>query len=53
MLEIIVIFFQLNSQTRSGRRTRHFVPNERKDEYYWQKRRKNNEAARKYAAFLK
>nr|CAB3264306.1 nuclear factor interleukin-3-regulated protein-like [Phallusia mammillata] len=30
-----------------SRKSRHFVPNERKDEYYWQKRRKNNEAARK------
>jgi len=29
------------------RRSRHFVPNECKDEYYWHKRLKNNEAARK------
>lgn len=29
------------------RKSRHFVPNECKDEYYWHKRLKNNEAARK------
>jgi len=33
--------------TNALRRSRHFVPNECKDEYYWHKRLKNNEAARK------
>jgi leukemia factor-related protein len=33
--------------TSALRRSRHFVPNECKDEYYWHKRLKNNEAARK------
>ena len=43
------IYFQLQPRLNPvSRRTRHFVPNESKDEYYWQKRRKNNEAARKY-----
>lgn len=30
-----------------SRRNRHFVPSTHKDEYYWMKRQKNNEAARK------
>ncbi|XP_078485046.1 uncharacterized protein LOC104265765 [Ciona intestinalis] len=39
---------QLPVRASTGsRRSRHFVPNECKDEYYWRKRKKNNEAARK------
>lgn len=32
---------------KGGRRKREFIPNEKKDALYWEKRRKNNEAAKR------
>ncbi|XP_056289016.1 nuclear factor interleukin-3-regulated protein [Pseudoliparis swirei] len=37
----------LNASRTAGRRKREFIPTERKDELYWDRRRKNNEAAKR------